>query len=86
MTTGNLIIKKLVNDPMIFVLRFIFINYACVCACMWACDVHMSTGANWGQMCLTEHLELELQTVMSYMAWVLRIELEPSGRTTTACN
>lgn len=45
--------------------------------------VHVSTTAHRGQKnCIP--LELELQAVVNYVVWVLRVELKSSGRAVDA--
>jgi hypothetical protein len=72
--------------PQLFI-YLLFLNYVYVCVCvLYACGyVHMSTGAQRGE----KHrfpLELELQMVVVYPAWMLGTELGSSVRAVCALN
>ena len=53
-----------------------------MCVFMFEC-IHIWWGIHQGQ---TRALELELQVVVSYLAWVLGIKLGSSGRAVSAPN
>ena len=48
--------------------------------CVWEGYVHMSAGVYGGHKLVPEFPELELQSVMSHLMWVLGTELESSVR------